>query len=413
MSDQKRPSSATPRPLTFEEYQERLKNLKTVGDVTAFAKDLVAPALQAMLEAELTGHLGYEHGERRAKMEDRNFRNGYSSKTLKTSFGEQEIAVPRDRAGTFEPVAVRKYETVQSDIEERIVAMYAKGLSTRDINSYLRDIYGVDVSADTVSAITDKVMPLVKDWQNRPLSPVYAVVYLDGIHFKMKDGGRVVNRCAYVLLGISSEGQKEILGIYVAHTEGAKFWMQCLTELKNRGIQDILLCCIDGLTGFPDAIQAVFPQATVQHCIVHQVRNSMKYVSYRHRDEFCQDLKTIYTAPNEEAGLLALASVQQKWPQYTAALRSWETRWTELSPCFAYPAELRRIIYTTNTIENLNRQFRKVTKTTSIFPHDDALLKLLWLAQRDITRSWNRQAIQQWGTILLQLAVLFPNRITL
>ena len=413
MPDQKQSSPATPRYLTFEEYNERIKNLKDSGDVMDFAKALIAPALQEMLDAELTAHLGYEHGKRRPKDGERNYRNGYGKKTLKTSFGEQEIAVPRDRSGEFQPQAVRRYETVQNDVEEKIVAMYAKGMTTRDINHYLQDIYGVEVSADSVSAITDKVLPLVKEWQGRPLSSVYAVVYLDGIHFKVRDGGRIVARCAYVLLGISTEGQKEILGIYTAQTEGAKFWMQVLTDVRNRGTKDILLCCIDGLTGFSEAIKAVFPDTTVQQCIVHQIRSSMKYVSYLHRDAFCRDLKMIYTAVSEEAGIDALAAAQQKWPQYAHALKSWEAKWTELSPFFAYPPELRRIVYTTNAIEALNRQFRKVTKTTSIFPHDESLLKLLWLAAQDITRTWTRQAVPHWGSVVLQLAVLFPNRITL
>jgi transposase-like protein len=399
--------------LTFEEYNERIRNLKTVSDVTAFAKELLAPALQTMLDAEMALHLGYEHGTRRPKDGgERNYRNGHSSKTLKTSFGEQEIAVPRDREGSFSPIAIQKYETMPSDLEEKIVAMYAKGMTTRDINHYLQDIYGVQVSADSVSHITDKIMPLVRDWQNRPLSPVYTVVYFDGIHFKVKEAGRVTNRCAYIALGVTVEGRREILGIFVAQSEGAKFWMQCLTEIKNRGVADILIACIDGLTGFPEAIKAIFPQTTIQLCIVHQVRNSVKYVSWKHREEFCRDLRTIYTAPNEEGGMQALLAVQQRWPQYAHALKSWETKWADLSPFFSYPPELRKLIYTTNAIENLNRQFRKVTKTTTIFPHDDALMKLLWLAQRDITRSWHI-VIYNWSTILLQLSVLYPDRITL
>lgn len=401
-----------PGMLTYGEYQERIRNLKTSGDVMDFTKALIAPALQVMLDAEMSLHLGYDHGDRRPKTSEQNYRNGYSSKLVKTSLGQQEISIPRDREGTFEPKAVRKYETVQNDVEEKIVAMYAKGMSTRDINGYLQDIYGVDVSAATVSSITDKVYPLVQDWQARPLASVYTVAYLDGIHFKSKEGGRVVNRCAYVVLGINAEGRKEILGIYVAASEGAKFWMQVLTDIRNRGTKDILICCVDGLTGFPEAIKAVFPGTVIQHCIVHQIRNSMKYVSHRDKDSFCQDLRRVYTAPSEATGMEALIAVQEKWPQYAHALKSWETKWADLSPFFAYPPELKKIIYTTNTIESLNRQFRKVTKTTTIFPHDDALLKLLWLAQRDITRAWT-MPIAHWGTILLQLSVLFPNRITL
>lgn len=378
-----------------------------------FVKALVAPALQAMLDAELSQHLGYEHGQQRPKGDgDRNYRNGHGTKTLKTSFGEQKIDVPRDRDGSFEPKAVRRYQTVQSDVEQKIVAMYAKGLTTRDINGYLQDIYGIEVSAESVSNITDKVLPLVKEWQTRPLSPQYPFVYLDGIHFKVRENGRIMNKCGYILLGVNTDGLKEILGIYISQTEGAKFWMQVLTEVKNRGVKDILICCVDGLTGFPEAIRAVFPDAVIQRCLVHQVRNSAKYVSHAHKDQFCQDLKTIYTAPTEEAGMTALQAVTLKWPQYKAALQSWETHWSELCPLFGYPQEIRKIMYTTNTIESLNRQFRKVTKTTSAFPHDDSLLKLLWLAQEDITRKWT-MPVAHWGTIRLQLNVLFPHRVTL
>jgi putative transposase len=413
MSDHDLSSSATPEIISYEEWTEKLKGMKTVDDACDFAKQLIGPAVQAMLDAEMERHLGYKRSARRPKGAEKNFRNGHSQKTLKTSFGPQEIDVPRDRDGTFEPQTVRKYGTITNDVEEKIVAMYAKGMTTRDINGYLEDIYGIEVSADTVSAITDKVLPLVREWQGRPLSSVYAVLYLDGVHFKVRDGGRIVNRCAYILLGISSDGQKEILGMYTAGTESAKFWMQVLTDIRNRGTKDILICCIDGLTGFPEAIKAVFPETVIQSCIVHQIRNSTKYVSYRHRDAFCQDLKAIYTAPTEDAGLLALASVQEKWPQYQHALKSWEAKWTELSPFFSYPPEIRRIMYTTNAIESLNRQLRKVTKTTTIFPHDESLLKLLWLAAQDITRTWTRQAVPHWGSIILQLSVLFPNRITL
>jgi transposase-like protein len=413
MTPPKQASSANPRSVSFEEYQKLVNNLKTSGDVMNFAKALIAPALQTMLDAELSNHLGYEHSEQRPKDDtERNYRNGHSTKTLKTSFGAQKIAVPRDRDGSFEPKVVRRYETVQNDIEEKIVAMYARGLTTRDINGYLQDIYGVEVSADSISGITDKVLPLVKEWQTRPLSSVFPFVYLDGIHFKVRDSGRIVSKCAYVLLGVNDEGRKEIMGMYVAHSEGAKFWMQVLTEIKNRGVKDILICCIDGLTGFPEAIRAIYPTTVIQHCLVHQVRSTAKYVSHAHKDQFCQDLKTIYTAPTEETGFSALQAVQQKWPQYQAALKSWETAWNELSPIFNYPSEIRHIIYTTNTIESLNRQFRKVTKTTTIFPHDDSLLKLLWLAQENITRKWT-MPVSHWGTIHLQLAVLFPGRITI
>lgn len=394
--------------LSYEEYQEKLKNLKTMTDVTNFAKELIAPTLQAMLEAEMNEHLGYEKHHPKGKKTG-NSRNGHSQKTLKTSFGEAEMNIPRDRNGEFEPLAVPKYQTVQSDVEQKIIAMYAKGMTTRDIQAYMNDIYGVDVSPSMISAITDKVTPMIKEWQVRPLSDLYTILYLDGVHFKVREDGRIVVRCAYVVLGINGQGLKEILGIWIGENEGAKFWMQILNEIKNRGVEDVLICCIDGLTGFKEAINAIFPGAQIQQCIVHQVRNSMKYVPHKDKKKFCSDLKSIYCAPTEEAGLMALETVEQKWPQYSLYLKSWREKWPELSTFFAYPEQIRRIIYTTNAIENLNRQFRKVTKTTTIFPHNDALLKLLWLAQGDISKKWT-MTVRNWGEIVSQLSILFPDK---
>jgi len=394
-----------------EEFQEKAKNLKTLSDVTAFAKELVAPTLQKMLEAELEEHLGYKKHDASGRGTG-NSRNGHSVKKLKTSFGQTELAVPRDRLSTFEPLAVKKRETVESDVEERIISMYAKGMTTRDITAHMQDIYGVEVSATMISMITDKVVPLVAEWQSRPLAPVYALVSLDGMFFKVRDSGRIVNRTAYIVLGVTLEGCKEILGIWVGESEGAKFWMQVLSEIKNRGVEDILIASIDGLAGFPDAIAAVFPEADIQQCIVHQTRNSMKYVPHKHKKEFAADLRKIYTAPTEEAGLAALEAVKETWPQYALYLKGWVEKWAELSSFFKYPAEIRRIIYTTNAIESVNRQFRKVTKTTSVFPHEEALHKLLWLVQRDIAKHWTLP-IRNWGEIIGQLAIMFPDRITI
>ncbi len=396
------------KPLSYEEYQEKLKNLKTMADVTNFAKELIAPTLQTMLEAEMNEHLGYEKHDSKGKNSG-NSRNGHSTKSLKTSFGETEMKIPRDRNGEFEPVVVPKYQTVQSDVEQKIIAMYAKGMTTRDIQGYMNDIYGVDVSPTMISSITDKVMPMVKEWQVRPLSDLYTILYLDGVHFKVREDGRIVVRCAYVILGINGQGMKEILGIWVGENEGSKFWMQILNEIKNRGVADVLICCIDGLTGFKEAINAIFPGAQIQQCIVHQVRNSMKYVPHKDKKKFCEDLKTIYAAPTEEAGFRALEVVEQKWPQYSLYLKSWREKWPELTTFFVYPEQIRRIIYTTNAIENLNRQFRKVTKTTTIFPHADALMKLLWLAQQDISKKWT-MPVRNWGEIVSQLSILFPDK---
>jgi transposase-like protein len=359
----------------------------------------------------MTEHLGYEKYSSEGKHSG-NSRNGHSEKMLNGNLGATELKIPRDRNGEFEPIAVRKYETVESGVEEKIISMYAKGMTTRDINAHMQDIYGVDVSSSMISSITDKVQPLVHEWQVRPLNTVYPIVYLDGIFFKVRSEGKIVTKCSYTILGITQDGMKELLGIWLAESEGAKFWLGVLNELKNRGVEDILIACIDGLAGFPDAIKTAFPHAEVQQCIVHQVRNTMKYVPHKHKKQFCGDLKKIYSAPTGEAGLTALDEVKKAWPQYALYLRSWEQKWPELSTFFVYPPAVRRLIYTTNGIESLHRQLRKVTKTTSIFPHEEALTKLLWLAQRDIGKKWN-MAVRNWSEVITQLSIMFPDRIKL
>lgn len=400
-----------PRLLSYEEYQDKLKTIESADDALNVLRDIFAPTLQDMLEGELTAHLGYEkHAS--AGAGSGNSRNGHSKKTLRSKLGPTEISVPRDRQGTFEPVVVKKYQTSTNEIEEKVIAMYAKGMTTRDIHDHLQDIYGVEVSAGMVSTITDKVIPRIHEWQNRPLDAVYPIVFLDGIHFRVKDGGRIVNKCSYTVLAITCEGKKELLGIWIGEHESAKFWAQVLNELKNRGMEDIVICCTDDLTGFSDAIQVVFPNTQIQKCIVHQIRNTIKLVAHRDKDQFCNDLRTIYTAPTEEAGLEALAAVKQKWPDYGPQLRKWEDKWPELSTFFQFPQEVRTIMYTTNSVESLHRQMRKVTKTTSLFPHDQALMKLLWLAQDDFTRKWTAP-IPNWGKIISQLAMMFPDRIKL
>jgi len=400
----------TPRLLSFEEYQRKITGLKTATDVTSFAKDLIAPVLQHILEAEMTEHLGYaKHG-----LKDKvggNSRNGHSSKTLRTSFGEAELTIPRDRSAEFTPQIVPKHVTIQGDVEEKVIAMYGKGLTTRDINGYLQDIYGIDVSASMVSSITDSIIPHIREWQARPLDPTYVIAYLDGLHFKVRHEGRIVTKCAYIILGITVTGHKEILGIWIGEAEGAKFWMGILNELKTRGVSDILIMCTDGLTGFEQAIQAIYPHTQIQQCIVHQVRNTLKFIPHKDRDKVAQALRMIYTAPSETVGLENLAIVQKDFPQYAIYLQSWETKWHLLSSFFQYPSEIRRIIYTTNAIEGLNRQFRKVTKTTTIFPHDQALTKLLYLAAMDVSKKWS-MPIYNWGTIVAQLMILFPEKAT-
>jgi putative transposase len=397
--------------FTSDYYQEGIKNLKTTSEMNEFLKQLIAPTLQTILEGELDHHLGYKKHEYQGRGTG-NSRNGHYEKTLKGVNGTATVEIPRDRNGTFNPQAVRKYDTIDNDLEERTVSMYAKGMTTRDIAAHLADMYGVEVSDPMISTITDKVLPLVSEWQHRPLEATYCFLYLDGIVYKVRDNGKIVNKTVYVVLGITTEGMKDVLGLWIGEAEGAKFWMSVMTDLKNRGVHDILFASVDGLAGFSEAIKALFPDCIVQRCIVHQIRNTLKYVPHKDKKAFAQALKTIYTAATEEAGYQALQGVKEHWPQYAVYLQSWETNWIELSPFFQYAPAIRRILYTTNPIESLNRQFRKVTKSTTIFPHDESLMKLLWLAQRDIVKKWSI-AQKNWGEIISQLAVLFPERIRL
>ncbi|MBU6214294.1 IS256 family transposase [Patescibacteria group bacterium] len=291
-----------------------------------------------------------------------------------------------------------------------VISLYAKGLTTRDIASYMRSHYGMELSQPAVSGITDKVYPLVKEWLSRPLAVSYPIVYLDGLHFKVRDAGKIVSKIAYIVLGINPYGNKEVLGIWISDSEGAKFWMHVLNDLKNRGVDDILIACVDGLKGFPDAVKSIYPQTEVQVCIAHQIRNTIKFLPIKDREGFCRDLREVYTASTESAGLDALHTMMQKWPQYRGYLKSWEDRWAELTPFFEYPNPIRRMVYTTNMIENLNRQFRKVTKTTTIFPHDESLMKLLWLAQNDLAQG-RLVALRNWSEVMAQLSILFGERV--
>jgi putative transposase len=411
MSTKKTPTDVAKDIVALRAFQDGLKNFTTTTEMNEFLKQLVAPTLQTMLEAELDHHLGYKKNDPVGNNSG-NSRNGHYEKTLKGTNGTVAIDVPRDRNATFKPQAVRKFETIDNDLEERTVSMYAKGMTTRDIATHLADMYGVAVSDPMISTITDKVLPLVNEWQHRPLERMYPFLYLDGIVYKVRDNGKIVNKAVYVALGIDKEGMKDVLGIWIGESEGAKFWMSVVTDLKNRGVGDILFASIDGLEGFSEAIHAVFPDTIVQRCIVHQIRNTLKYVPHKNKKAFAMALKSIYTAVTEEAGYQALQDLKAEWPQYAIYLQSWENNWKELSPFFAYAPAIRRILYTTNPIESLNRQFRKVTKSTTIFPHDEALMKLLWLAQRDIVRKWSMQQ-RNWGEIISQLSILFPEKIRL
>lgn len=340
------------------------------------------------LESELDEELGYSKYDYRNKTTD-NSRNGTSSKTLRTSFGDVEVAIPRDRQGEFEPQLLKKNQTsIGEDIEEKILSMYAKGMTTSDIETHIRDIYGIEVSDSTVSRVTDKILPIAKEWQQRPLESIYAVVFLDAIHYHVHSEGRIVKKAVYIAIGVNLDGRKSVLGMWVGENESAKFWATVLNSLRNRGVEDIFIACTDNLTGFSAAIEAVFPQTEIQNCIIHQLRNSTKYVSYKDLKALMADLKKVYAAVDEAAALEALEVFSENWSKkYPKVVRSWYDNWPNLSTYFKYPQEVRRLIYTTNAIEGFNRQLRKVTKAKAVFPTDDSLFKMLYLAMIDITKN--------------------------
>lgn len=363
-----------------ERVQAELNTAESMDDF--FGKDgifarLFAQTLEQMLAGELTAHLGYEKYQADVRG-SRNSRNGSSAKTVRTSAGPVTLAIPRDRNNAFTPQVVKKYETSSNELEDKIVTLYGKGMTVEDVKTSLRDMYGVEVSDATITAVTDKVLPLVQAWQTRPLANLYPIVYLDALYVKLKRNGRIENTAVYNVLGVDMDGRKDCLGHWIGDgAEGAKYWMSVLSELQARGVKDILIACMDGLTGFPDALRAVFPQAVVQTCIVHQIRNSLKYVVDKDRKPFARDLKTIYRAASVEEATSALHNLEVVWgAKYSMAVKSWLTHWTELSACFQFPAEIRRLIYTNNSLESYHRQLRKVTKTRTIFPTDDSVRKV-------------------------------------
>ena len=340
----------------------------------------------------------------------KNYRNGYSKKTVRTQLGEVEVNVPRDRNGEYTPQIIGKYNRNADGMEEKILSLYAAGMSQRDIAEQIKKLYDVEISAELVSKISDKIIPQLNEWQNRPLESVYPFVFMDAIHYKIRENHQIVTKAAYVVLGVTLEGYKEILGIWVGGNESSKFWLSVLNELKSRGIKDVYLFCVDGLSGFREAIAAVYPQAGIQRCIIHQIRSCMKYVNYKHMKQFAADLKLVYTSVTEESALNALMSFKDKWgAKYPAAVKSWEDNWDILSTFFAYPPAIRKIIYTTNIIEGLHRQFRKVTKTKAVFPTDDSLRKMLYLASNNIVKKWT-QRYREWDMVLNHLALLFEGR---
>lgn len=398
--------------LTKEHVKQlvRSNNFQSVAEVSAYLKDIFKDMIQELLEAEIETSLGYSKNDIENKVTE-NSRNGYSPKTLKSEFGEVQIQIPRDRKGEFEPKIVPKYQRNVSGIEDKIISLYARGMSTRDIEEQIREIYGINLSAEMVSKITDRIAPEIKEWQQRPLEPLYTFVFMDAIHYKIRDNGHILNRAAYVVIGVTVEGSKDILGIWIGENESSKFWLGVLNDLKNRGVQDILLLCVDGLTGFKEAIHAAYPKAEVQRCIIHQLRNTFKYVSYKDLKEFSKDFKSVYNAINEEAALETLYELKDKWgKEYPFAIRSWENNWDVLSPFYKFPEDVRKIIYTTNIIEGLHRQYRKVTKSKTMFPSDNSLEKMLYLASQNVMRKWT-QRYKNWDRVLSQLLIMYPERL--
>lgn len=388
----------------------QVSNIDSMADIQNLFKETIAEFMENGLEAELDEDLGYSKYDYKNK-EGTNSRNGHSQKTLKTSFGNIEIETPRDRNGEFEPQLLKKNQTsITQEVEEKILSMYAKGMTTGDIETHIKDIYGLDVSDTTVSRITDKILPVAKEWQQRPLESIYAVVFLDAIHYHVRSEGQIVKKAVYIAIGIDLDGKKDVLGMWVGENESAKFWATVLNGLRNRGVEDIFIACTDNLNGFSDAIAAVYPKTDIQNCIIHQLRNSSKYVSYKDLKALMADLKAVYAAPDEASALAALEFFSGKWDKkYPKISQSWKSNWANLSTYFKFPAELRKLIYTTNAIEGFNRQLRKVTKSKSVFPTDDSLFKMLYLAMIDITKKWTGRR-QDWSQIHAQLSVFYADR---
>ena len=392
--------------------KEFLQQFKTEEDVSKFFKDLHSQVLEQMLQGEMDAHLGYEKHDV-AGNNTGNSRNGSFPKTIQTEHGESTIQIPRDRNGEFEPVIVPKHQSRGLSIEKLVISLYAKGMSVSDIEEELRSIYEINLSGSSISIITNKVTQAAQEWQNRPLERQYLIVWMDGIILKSRDGGKVINKTVYICIGLPKTGKKEVLGLWVGKAESASFWMSVLTDLKARGVEDILITCTDNLNGFTDTIRSVFPEAATQICVVHQIRNSCRYVTYKDVKEFTVDLKTIYGAVNKEAAATALDAFEQKWDsKYRYAVRSWRTNWDDLTTFFDYPVEIRKIIYTTNLIENLNGKIRKYTRAKLSFPNDDALKKSVYLAISEIEKKWT-MPVKNWAIVLNQFITIFEDRVLL
>lgn len=385
--------------------------VKSTEDLQDVLRDLTKEVIETLHEGELTDHLGYKKNEQN-KSEEKNYRNGSSGKKVKSHTGEIALKLSRDRNGTFDPKVVKKHQKDITGIETKVISMYAKGMTNRDISQHIFDIYGYELSAETISNITDTVIEKAKEWQSRPLQALYPIVFLDAFVIKMRVDRHVRNVSVYGIIGIDLEGRKECLGLYFSESESAKYWLTVMNELKNRGLEDVLIFAVDNLTGLSEAIQAAFPKAEIQKCIVHQIRNSLKFVPWKERKEVARDLKTIYTASTEEAALDALSDFKEKWnKKYPHISKSWHTNWSELSTFFVYPQEIRKLIYTTNPIESFNRGIRKVTKNRGAFPSEQAALKLLYLAVHDISKKWT-MTLRNWGLIFSQLCIFFEDRLS-
>lgn len=390
--------------------KEFYKSFKSGEDLTSFFKQMHKRAVEHILEAELDSHL---ENQKHQKSVQGNYRNGHGNKKIKTSYGEDEITVPRDRQGSFEPALVPKRHNIIGGLENIIISLYAKGMSVSDIEVQIREMYGFEVSTSTISRITDSIASEVVSWQNRPLDDVYLIVWMDGIVFKVREGSKVISKTIYLAVGLNREGKKEVLGMWLGKNESSSFWMSVLTDLRARGVEDILITATDNLNGFTQTIRSVFPQSQTQICVVHQIRNSCKYVVWKDRREFSADMKHIYTAPNKQAAQQALEDFAKKWQsKYSYAIKSWRENWDELTVFFDFPLEIRKIIYTTNLIENLNGKIRKYTKNKMSFPTDDAVMKSVFLALRESTKKWT-MPIHNWGIILNQFMLIFDQRLKL
>lgn len=383
-------------------------DIQSAQDIEAALKDLLGGTIQSMLEAELDNHLGYDNYERSSNTD---YRNGTKPKVLRSSYGEIPIDVPQDRDGDFEPRIVQKRKKDISGIEQKIIAMYAKGLSTRQISEQIEDIYGFDISEGMVSDITDKLLPEIEECQKRPLSDVYPIVFIDAVHFSVRDERVVKKLAAYVILGVNADGIKEVLGIYIGENESSKYWLGVLNELKNRGVKDILVLCADGLTGIKESIAASFPNTEYQRCIVHQIRNTLKFVADKDKKEFSKDLKSIYQAANEEIGYQNMIEVSEKREKhYPNSMKSWQQNWDAIVPMFKFSADVRKVIYTTNAIESLNSTYRRLNRQRSVFPSDTALLKALYLATYEATKKWSKP-LRNWGKVYGELSIMYEGRL--